>query len=112
MTDRSTFDPFEERIAAEFERYVLPATDPKPISSIVGAAMRPRGGVARVRNLSRPRRYLLLGIAAAFLVPATYLGAGGPGPQSSDPINPIQPIGRVRVGEAVEPRWFAADDQS
>jgi virginiamycin B lyase len=112
MTDRPTFDPFEQRIAAEFERYVQAAADPKPISAIVGAAMRPRGLGVRARNLSRPRRFLLLGIAAAFLVPATFLGAGSLRPPTQDRNDQVQPLSRIQVGEPVEPRWFAADGQS
>ena len=110
MTDRPTLDPFERRIAAEFERYVQPAADPKPISAIAEAAMRPRGLGVRARNLSRPRRFLLLGIAAAFLVPATYLGAGSLHPPDLN--DQVQPLSRIQVGEPVGPRWFAADDQS
>src|SRR6476646_3214067 len=112
MTDRPTFDPFEQRIAAEFERYVQPADDPKPISAIAGVAMRPRGLGVRARNLSRPRRFLLLGIAAAFLVPATYLGASSLRPPTQDLNDQLQPLGRIQVGEAVGPRWFASDGQS
>ncbi len=99
MTDRPSFDPFEQRIAAEFERYVQPATDPKPISAIVGAAMRPRGLAVRVGNQSRPRRFLLLGIAAAFLVPATYLAAGSLQPPTADPSDRLPPpFGPARNG--------------
>ena len=112
MTDRPTFDPFEQRIAAEFERYVQPAADPKPVSAIAGAAMRPRGLGVRARNLSRPRRFLLLAIAAAFLVPATYLGAGSLRPPTPDLNNQVQPLSRIQVGQPVAPRWFAADGQS
>ena len=112
MTDRPTFDPFEQRIAAAFERYVQPAADPKPISEIAGTAMRPRGLGVRARNLSRPRRFLLLGIAAALLVPATYLGAGSLRPPTPDLDNQVQPLSRIQVGEPVAPRWFAADDTS
>src|SRR5690349_4206155 len=112
MTDRPTFDLFEQRIAAEFERYVQSAADPKPISAIAGAAMRPRGLAVRARNLSRPRRFLLLGIAAAFLVPATYLGAGSLRPPTPDPDTLGPSLGRIQVGEPVGPRWFAADGQS
>ena len=112
MTDRPTFDPFEQRIAAEFERYVQPAADPKPISEIAEAAMRPRGLVVRARNLSRPRRFLLLGIAAALLVPATYLGARPSATSDPGPGDQVQPLSRIQVGEPVAPRWFAADDQS
>ena len=110
MTDRPTLDPFERRIAAEFERYVQPAADPKPISAIAGAAMRPRGLAVRARNLSRRRRILLLGIAAALLVSATYLGAGSL--RRPDLNDPVQPLGRIQVGAPTGPRWFAADDQS
>ena len=91
MTDRPTFDPFEQRIAAEFERYVQPVADPKPISAIAEAALRPRGLGARARNLSRPRRFLLLGLAAAFLVPATYLGAASLRPPTPDLNNQVEP---------------------
>jgi YVTN family beta-propeller protein len=111
MTDRPTFDPFEQRLAIEFERYVQPAADPTPVSAIAGAAMRPRGLGVRARNLSRPRRFLLLAIAAAFLVPATYLGAGSLRPPTPD-LNEVQPLSRIQVGEPVGPRWFAADGQS
>jgi hypothetical protein len=112
MTDGPTFDLFEQRIAAEFERYVQSAADPKPISAIAGAAMRPRPLAVRARNLSRPRRFLLLGIAAALLVPATYLGAGSLRPPTPDLDNQVQPVSRTQVGAPVAPRWFAADDQS
>ena len=112
MTDRPTFDPFERRIAAELERYVQPATDPMATSAIAEAAMRPRGLGVRARNLSRPRRFLLLGIAAALLLPATYLGVGSLRPPTPDLDNQVQPVSRTQVGAPVAPRWFAADDQS
>jgi len=86
MTDRSIFDAFEQRIASELERYVAPATDPKPATEIAGAAMRPRGLVVRARNLSRSRRFLLLGLAAAFLVPAAYIGAVSTRPPVPDEV--------------------------
>jgi len=75
MTERRTFDAFEQRIAGELERYVAPATDPRTARDIAATAMRPRGLVVRARNLSRSRRLLLLGLAAALLLPAAYLGA-------------------------------------
>ena len=59
MTERSTFDPFEQRIARELERYVAPAADPKPAIEIAAVAMRPRRPVVRAQNTSRPRRFLL-----------------------------------------------------
>jgi virginiamycin B lyase len=109
MNDRPTFDPFERRLAAEFERFVQPAIDPKPIHEIAEAAMRPRDLVVRARNLSRPRRLLLLGIAAALLVPATYIGASLLRPPT--PL-PVLALSRIQVGEPAAPRWFAADGQS
>jgi Tol biopolymer transport system component len=102
MTDRSTFDPFEQRLAAEFERYVQRAIDPTPISTIADAAMRPRGLVVRARTLSRSRRFLLLGIAAALLVPATYLAASGLRPPTPDLGNRLPPLfGPARNGMIV-----------
>src|SRR5436305_11241043 len=77
MTDQPTFDAFEQQIAAELHRYVIPATDPRPAADIADAAMQPRGVVVRVRNASQRRRFIVLGLAAALLVPAIYLGAGG-----------------------------------
>ena len=91
MTERSTFDTFEQRIAAELERYVAPASDSKPATEIATVAMRPRGLVVRARNASRPRRFLLLGLAAAFLVPAAYIGATSPRPPAPDLVNQVQP---------------------
>ena len=77
MTEWSTFDPFELRLAAELERYVVSATDPKPAADVARVAMQPRGLGVRVRNTSGRRRTLLLAFAAALLVPAVYLGTGG-----------------------------------
>ncbi len=91
MTERSTFDSFEQRIAAELERYVAPATDPKPASEIAAVAMRPRRLVVRARNVSQPRRLLLLGLAAAFLVPAAYIGASNLRPPAPDQAIVVQP---------------------
>ena len=91
MTERSTFDPFEQRLAGDFERYVAPATDPKPASEIAAVAMRPRRLAVRARNTSRPRRFLLLGLAAAFLVPAAYIGAGNLRPPTPDQAVLVQP---------------------
>lgn len=91
MTDRSTLDSFEQRIAGGLERYVAPAVDPKPATEIAEVAMRPRGPVARARNASRPRRFLLLGLAAAFLVPAAYIGAMSTRPPAPDLVTQVQP---------------------
>ena len=91
MTERSTFDPFEQRLAGDFERYVAPATDPKPASEIAAVAMRPRRLAVRARNTSGPRRFLLLGLAAAFLVPAAYIGAGNLRPPTPDQAVLVQP---------------------
>jgi len=90
MSDRSTLDSFEQRIAGELERYVAPASDPKPAAEIADVAMRPRGLVVRARNASRPRRFLLLGLAAT-LVPAAYIGAGSIRPPVPDQSNRIAP---------------------
>lgn len=76
MSDRSTFDAFELRLAGELERYVAAAADPKPPAEIAAVAMRPRGLAARARNASSRRRLLLIGLAATFLVPAALIGAG------------------------------------
>ena len=56
MTDRSTFDAFEQRIAAELDRYVEPAVDPKPATEIAEAAMQPRGLTGRARKRLARRR--------------------------------------------------------
>jgi hypothetical protein len=84
MTDRSAFDGFEARLAMELERYVAPASDPRSASEVADAAMQPRGLVTRVRNAPRRRRLLLLGLAAALSVPATYLAAGSVRPPTPD----------------------------
>jgi hypothetical protein len=91
MTERSTFDPFEQRIAAELEWYVAPALDPKPVTEVAKVAMRPRGVMTRTRNLPRSRRYLLLGLAAAFIFPAAYIGAVNVRLPRPDPISVVQP---------------------
>ena len=91
MTERSTFDAFEQRLAAEFERYVAAATDPRPTTEIAEMAMQPRGLAVRARNASGRRRVLLLGVAAAFLVPAAYIGAGGIRQAAPDRAARIQP---------------------
>lgn len=91
MTERSTFDAFERRLAAEFEAYVELATDPRPTTEIAKMAMQPRGLAVRARNASGRRRILLLGIAAAFLVPAAYIGAGGLRPAVPDQATRVQP---------------------
>jgi hypothetical protein len=91
MTERSTFDSFEQRIVGELERYVAPAADPRPASEIAALAMRPRGLLVRARNASRPRRFLLLGLAAAFLVPAAYIGAALIRPPAPEVVNRVQP---------------------
>ena len=77
MTDRSTFDAFEQRLARDLARYVQPAVDPMAPTDIADAAMQPRGAVARVRNTSTRRRLLLLGVAAVLLIPAAFVGTGG-----------------------------------
>ena len=91
MTERSPFDSFEQRIAAGLERYVVPASDPKPATEIARTAMRPRGLVVRARNASRPRRFLLLGLAAALLLPAAYIGAMATRPPTPNPVIQVQP---------------------
>jgi len=98
MTERSTFDLFEQHIAAELERFVAPATDPKPASDIAAVAMRPRHLVVHARNVSQPRRLLLLGLAAALLVPAAYIGASNVRPPAPD-----QAV-LVRPSPTVDPR--------
>ena len=95
MSDRSTFDAFEQRIADELGRYVAPVTDPKPVAEIVKVAMRPRGLGARARNASRRRRFLVLGLAAAFLVPAAYFGAASVSPPAPDVVRPSRTPGPV-----------------
>ena len=90
MTDRSSFDAFEQRIAAGLERYVEPAVDPKPASEIAEVAMQPRGLTGRVRGASQ-RRLLLLGLAAALLVPAAYIGAMATRPPTPNPVVQVQP---------------------
>jgi hypothetical protein len=77
MTERSTFDGFEQRVAGAFERYVAAATDPRPAAEIAEVAMQPRGLVVRARNASQRRRIFLVGLAAAFLMPAAFIGGGG-----------------------------------
>src|SRR4051794_17766848 len=96
MTDRLTFDAFEQHLANELTRYVAPAIDPKPAAEIADAAMQPRGVVVRARNASARRRFLVLGVAAALLVPAVYLGAGGVRP------SPVVPT-IVDASPALEP---------
>lgn len=91
MTERSTFDSFEQRIVGELERYVMSAVDPTPAIEIVAVAVRPRRVVARARNASRPRRLLLLGLAAALLVPAAYIGASNARPPAPDQAISVQP---------------------
>lgn len=91
MNERSKFDSFEQRIAGELERYVAPAADPKPAAEIAEVAMRPRGLVVRARNASRRRRFLVLGLAAVFLVPAAYIGATSIRPPAPDLVNQVQP---------------------
>jgi hypothetical protein len=91
MTERSTFDSFEQRIAGGLERYVAPAADPRPAIEIAEVAMRPRGLMVRARNVSRRRRFLLLGLAAAFVVPAAYIVAGSIRPPVPEPVNQVQP---------------------
>jgi hypothetical protein len=70
-----TMDAFEQRLAAEFERYVAGATDPKPAHEIADAAMKPRGMVARARSSRNGGRLLLLGIAAVLAASAAVVGA-------------------------------------
>ena len=54
--------------------------------------MRPRHLVGiRARNARRSRRFLLLGLAAALLVPAAFIGAGGFRPPSPDRVIQAQP---------------------
>jgi hypothetical protein len=96
MTERSTFDAFEQRIAGELERYVAPAADPKSATEIAQVAMRPRSLVVRVRNVSRPRRYFLLGLAAALLVPVAYIGAISFRPPAPDPTQ-VPPFDYVSI---------------
>ncbi len=98
MTEQHASDPFEQRIAAALERHVAGASDPRPAREIARAAMRPRGVVARARNAPRPRRYLLLGVAAALLVPAAYFGATN--------------LPRVIVVNQVEPNPTLAPDET
>lgn len=92
MSERSTFDSFEQRLAGELERYVAAAVDPTPAAEIAAVAMRPRTLVGRARNLSRPRRFLLLGLAAALLVPAAYIGASNLRPPAPDQANLVEPL--------------------
>lgn len=91
MTERSTFDAFEQRIADELAQYVASARDPKPATEIAALAMRPRGFVGRARSLSRARRFLVLGLAAALLLPAAYIGALNLRPPAPDQVIEVQP---------------------
>src|SRR4051812_27592515 len=84
MNRQSTTDAFDQLLSVEFERMVAGAMDPKPAAEIAGAAMRPRGVTARVRASRNGRRLLLLGLAAAFLIPAAYIGALGLAPKPTD----------------------------
>lgn len=97
MAERSTFDSFEQRIAEGLERYVARATDPKPAIEIAAAAMRPRGLVVRARNVPRTRRLLLLGLAAALLVPAAYIGANSIQPPGPDLLHQVRPFNYVSI---------------
>ena len=90
MSDRSTFDAFEQRVASELERYVAAATDPKPAAEIAAAAMQPRSLGARARSISSRRRLLLLGLAAVLLIPAALIGSGSIRPAPALP-GPVQP---------------------
>ena len=105
MTERSSFDAFEQRIAAELERYVEPAVDPKPAAEIAEMAMQPRGLAGRVRGASQ-RRLLLLGLAAALLVPAAYVGAMATRPPTPNPAIQVQPA------RSDDPRPDDGDEQS
>ncbi len=75
MTERLTMDAFEQRLAAEFDRFTAGATDPKPASEIADAAMKPRGLVARARSSRNGGRFLLLGIAAVLAASAAFVGS-------------------------------------
>jgi hypothetical protein len=97
MSERSTFDPFEQAIVAGLERYVGHAVDPRDASEIAGTAMRPRGARTRVRNGLRRRHVLLIGIAALLLIPAAYIGA----PRSTQPVPTMVPP--VQPATVVEP---------
>src|SRR3954464_13996263 len=100
MTDRPTFDGFEQRIAAELRRYVTPANDPRPAADIADTAMQPRGVVVRVRNSSQGRRFLVLGVAAVLLLPALYLGVGG---SRNVPALPAPSLPSPTVGATLAP---------
>lgn len=112
MTERSTLDPFEQRIASGLGRYVAPAIDTTPATEIARVAMRPRGAVVRVRNASRPRRFLLLGLAAALLLPAAYVGAitlrRAPDPTQVPPFDYVSIFVRRDEGSAPGVSIFAA----
>ena len=75
MTERTTLSPFERRLAAELERYVAGAWDPKPAAEVASEAMHPAGPSVRARRASQSRRLLLFGLAAALLIPAASIGA-------------------------------------
>jgi len=78
MTDRTRLDPFEQRLASEFERLTIGATDAKPAIDIADAAMRPRGLPSTPAVQRNVRRLLLLGIAAVMAISSAYAaGLGG-----------------------------------
>lgn len=103
MTERSTFDGFEQRVADALERYVAGATDPRPAADIASLAMQPRSLVIRARNASRRRRIVLVGLAATLLVPAAYLGAGGLRSPEPDRATTILPSPTVFVRPTAAP---------
>jgi hypothetical protein len=72
MTDHAMHDEFEREIAEALERFVAPAVDHRSAREIADVALRPRGLGLQARDGSQ-RRLLLLGLAAAFLVPVAYL---------------------------------------
>jgi hypothetical protein len=100
MTDRATFDAFEQEIAGALERLVGPAVDHRTGSDVADVAMRPRGLGLRARDGSRPRRLLVLGLAAAFLLPVAYLGIVGLQPTDPDSTEDVAIFVRREEGSA------------
>jgi hypothetical protein len=75
MSEHPPLSPFEERVASELERYVAGVRDPRPAADIAARAMRPAGVRTRMRDRIRSRRLVIVGLAAALLIPAVTVGA-------------------------------------